>query len=380
LLGIYFYPYLTLGLFAAVAFLFFLFAGFAILLLNRRVIVPLHHFRSTLEDISEGFIIEEIPEDIFSKAEDDITDSFAKVIQINKMLLKNVDNLESGFEEERLAKLAQLQLTRAYERFVPKEFLSFLQKGSITEVQLGDHVQADMTILFSDMRAFTTLSETMTPEDNFRFLNSYLVNMEPIVKKHKGFIDKYIGDAIMALFQTGPDEAVRAAIAMLEQLHVFNEERERKGYLPIRIGIGLNTGSAMLGIIGGENRMEGTVISDTVNLASRIEDLTKTYGIPLLIGENTYLGLDDPDAYCVRVIDRVTVKGKTEEVLIYEVFDADPMEVRLAKWSSKPIFEAAWALFHQQQPELANPLFQRCLADNPDDTVAQIYLKRCVQS
>jgi len=379
LLGVYFYSELPTAMILTIVISILLFGVIMTLLVRRRILVPLHDFRSTLEDISEGFIIDEIPDNIFSKAEDVITDSFHKVIGINRMLLKNVDSLEKGFEEERLAKLAGQELTLAYERFVPHEFISLLRKDDIRQVRLGDVVKTDMTILFSDMRAFTTLSEKITPEENFEFLNSYLVKMEPIFKKHNGFIDKYIGDAIMALFQTEADHALRAAIEMLHTLHDFNMERQASGKQneTIGIGIGLNTGSAMLGIIGGVNRMDGTVVSDSVNLASRIEDLNKVYGTSLLISEHTYQQLHNPALYCIRIIDRVKVKGKSEDVRIYEVFDADPVDVMEAKLNTRPLFEEACVHFHQGRVEQAAELFLQCVAQNPQDQVAHVYLDRC---
>ncbi|MBW5445403.1 hypothetical protein GE107_04925 [Cohnella sp. CFH 77786] len=240
------------------------------------------------------------------------------------MLLRNVDNLEQGFEEERQAKLAQLALTNAYQRFVPKDFISFLQKSSITEVKLGDHVQTEMTILVSDIRSFTALSEGLTPEENFRLINAYLYVMEPVVNEHHGFIDKYIGDSIMALFHRSPDHALLAALRMLERLREFNRDRAAAGEEPLAIGIGINTGSMMLGIVGGENRMEGTVISDAVNLASRMEEFNKAYGTSILFSEHTYRRLADPSRFRVRRVDRVRVKGKKEPVEIYEVTGEGP--------------------------------------------------------
>lgn len=293
--------------------------------LQVRIYEPLGHFRTTLEDISEGFIPDEVPEELFERSEPGITEAFRQVIHINRMLLKNVDNLEQGYEEERQAKLAQQALTRSYQRFVPQDFIRFLQKKSITEVRLGDHVRTEMTILVSDIRSFTSMSEGMTPEENFRLINAYLYIMEPIVNEHHGFIDKYMGDSIMALFHRSPDLAVRAALKMLERLRDFNGERSADGLEPLRIGIGLNTGSMMLGIVGGENRMEGTVISDAVNLASRMEDLNKQYGTSLLISEHTYRRLNDPDAFAVRLVDKVQVKGKKEAVEIYEVTGERPL-------------------------------------------------------
>ena len=169
---------------------------------------------------------------------------------------------------------------------MPQAFLAIVGKPSIVEVELGDNKRKNMTILFSDIRNFTTLSEAMTPDENFAFINAYLERMGPVIRDHNGFIDKYIGDAIMALFES-PTMRVRAGLAMLDTLDAFNAERRAAGLEPIGIGIGINTGSLMLGTIGEKHRMDGTVISDAVNLASRIESLTKDYHVGLLISQFT---------------------------------------------------------------------------------------------
>lgn len=210
------------------------------------------------------------------------------------------------------------QTNLSIERFVPLAFLDRIGKPSIVHVALGDNTRKEMTILFSDIRNFTTLSEAMTPDENFDFINRYLENMGPVIRAHNGFIDKYIGDAIMALFDD-PDDAVRASLTMFETLERYNEARRQQGGDPVAIGIGLNTGSLMLGTIGEQHRMDGTVISDAVNLASRIESLTKTYKVGILISQFTYERLADASAYDIRLVDTVTVKGKSQPVSIYQV-------------------------------------------------------------
>ncbi len=157
------------------------------------------------------------------------------------------------YQAQQLALKQQQQLTAAYQRFVPPELLNLLDKKSILDIALGDQIQREMSILFSDIRSFTTLSEQMTPEDNFRFINSYLSKMGPLVHYHQGFIDKYMGDAIMALFDKEADHSVQAAIAMLQLLEKYNEERKQRGWIPIQIGIGINTGMMMLGTVGEQN-------------------------------------------------------------------------------------------------------------------------------
>jgi len=288
--------------------------------------------------------------------------------------------------ERKQAQLAQeefiqtlSQLTLAYERFVPKQFLNLLGKTSIVEIQLGDQVEKEMTVLFSDIRAFTTLSEGMTPQENFNFINSYLSQMEPLIGEHYGFIDKYIGDAIMALFHS-PHDAIQAAIAMLHQLTAYNQKRQQVGEAPVAIGIGLNTGPLMLGTVGGNNRMDGTVIADAVNLASRIEDLTKIYHTSLLITQCTYSQLSKPLPYHIRVIDVAKVKGKTKTITVYEVYDADPPDQIAYKDRTRTEFEQGFQLYHSGQFAEALSIFEHLWQGQPVnmvDTVVKIYLDRC---
>lgn len=271
----------------------------------------------------------------------------------------------------------EFQLNDACGRFVPHEFLSFLGYESIVEVKLGDAIDKEMSILFSDIRNFTSLSETMTPNDNFKFINGYLQRMEPAIENNNGFIDKYIGDAIMALFGGTADDAVKAGISMLQLLAEYNTTRQRPERPPISIGIGINTGSLILGIVGGANRMSGTVISDAVNLASRIESLTKFYGVSLLISHNTFLQLNNHENYHIRLIDRAQVKGKSEYVTVFEVFDADPAEIREGKLATRTLLERAIVCYNMKKIREAALLFQDCLKIVPGDKVPQIYLKRC---
>ncbi len=268
-------------------------------------------------------------------------------------------------------------ILEATERFVPYELLKLLEKSSIDELRFGDCVQMDMSVLFSDIRSFTTLSENMTPEENFKFLNSYLSNMEPIINEYHGFIDKYIGDAIMALFAREVGDALQGAVVMLSKLKEYNLGRQKAGYFPIEIGIGINTGALILGMVGSQNRMEGTVISDAVNLASRIESLTKYYGTSLLISENSFSRLKDPATFSIRPIDRVQVKGRNEAVGVFEVFNGDEAEVRDGKSASAPVFGEALDLYNRDQFGPSKTLFEECLQKCPSDSVAKIYLQRC---
>jgi class 3 adenylate cyclase len=203
--------------------------------------------------------------------------------------------------------------------------------------------------------------------------------MEPLIAQHNGLIDKYIGDAILALFPIQANDAVNGAITMLKTLSEYNKKLQNINLPTIKIGIGLNTGPLMLGTIGGQNRMESTVIADAVNLASRIEKLTKIYGSHLLITKHTYLALTNVSQYQIRLIDKVKVKGKSEIVTIYEIFDADTPSVITLKNQTRTDFEQGFLLYHSNQFELARQLFKKVLQINKNDIVAQIYLERSLQ-
>jgi adenylate cyclase len=263
------------------------------------------------------------------------------------------------------------------ERFVPHEFLSFLDKSSIIDVHLGDQALKDLTILFSDIRSFTTLSESMTPQENFNFLNSYLERVGPIIRNHGGFIDKYIGDAIMALFPRCPEDALDASIAIQNTVRTYNKERVGWGHRPIQVGIGLNAGPAMLGIIGERMRLESTVISDTVNLASRIENLTKFYRTDVLVSGELVRKLGEDPAYDFRLIDRVTVKGKSAACDLYELISSHAEADRALLLASRDAFLAAARLFKAKNYTGAAEAFRLLCAKNPSDQVSRVYLGRC---
>ncbi len=287
-------------------------------------------------------------------------DYIAKPISKNELLARIRTNLNLS------------KINTAYGRFVPRDFLKLLKKESIVDVRLGDQIQKEMTILFSDIRSFTTLSEKMTPQQNFNFLNSYLKHIVPLIQDHKGFIDKYIGDAIMAIFPEKAEDALQSAIDMDKELDTFNSDRIKGGNEPIQIGIGLHTGSLMLGTIGDEKRMEGTVISDAVNLASRIEDLTKLYGSSILLSNDTLSSIEG--SYSNRFLGKVQVKGKTQAASVFEVF-ADESRDAL-KIETKEDFERGLSLYFEKKFAEASVYFDRVRKINPNDMAASLYLKK----
>lgn len=289
-------------------------------------------------------------------------------------------------EKERRAALEnnleiQQKINAATDRFVPYEFLRSLGRESILDVNLGDQVEKRVTLFFSDIRDYTTLSEQMTPQQNFIFLNQYLGRVGPVIKTNRGFVNQYYGDGLLALFLPNGDEevlseqdAVKAALDMHSQVREYNEERVIKEREPIRIGIGIHTGSLMLGVIGDEKRMDVGVVSDTVNTTARLEGLTKRYGVTTIVSGQTFGGLSDPSEFRYRPLGEVMVKGRKTPIALYDFFDGDPGQRFDLKSASLQYFLDGYEAYFQKRFTEAAKLFRATLEIFPNDLASQYFL------
>ncbi len=283
--------------------------------------------------------------------------------------------IEINWETRRL----NIELTDqrdSFSKFVPTQFLDLLGKKSAKDISLGECKLQEMTILFADIRDFTSLSESMSPEENFKFINSYLKRMSPVIEQNNGFIDKFIGDAIMAIFHL-PEEGLGAAVAMHDELNTLNKNRTSSGYRPLRIGIGLNTGMLMMGTIGHEDRLSTTVIGDTVNLSARLESLTKEYFTPILVSEFTVSKLQEENKKYLREIDTVIVKGKTNAVKIFECFENDSDELRSQKINSRKEFTEAVSYLESEDYATALDKFLKLENPLPGDVILSFHIIKC---
>lgn len=270
-------------------------------------------------------------------------------------------------------------LTRSYSRFVPFEFLELLERASIEAVLPADHVRLEMTIMFVDVRDFTATSESLGAERAFTLLNEYLQAMEPEISACHGFINQYLGDGFIALFHSGADNAVTAAIGMGRALADLNANRIVLGEPALRIGIGINSGELMLGAIGGEQRLDSNVVGDAVNLASRVEGLTKLYGATCVVTDATVSKLIEPARYALRELDRVVVVGRTTPVRIYELLDLAPADQCKAKLATAADFQCGMAWYRDGDFGAAAAAFARCLKACADDRAATLYVQRCAE-
>lgn len=232
----------------------------------------------------------------------------------------NIDYMLAVFEDISQLKLSEEELRNSldtFKKFVPKEFLSYLGKEKYWDVERGDRTEETFTVMFTDIRSYSTMSQQMSDEENFEFISSFIYQVAPVIRENHGFIDKFIGDAIMALFPDEPDNAVRSALALQNKLDQFNASLNQ----PINVGIGLHTGTLVLGAVGDDERLQTTVLSDHVNIAQRIEELTKTYESSILISENTFNNLADRWGYNFRKLKRINLKGRQGYTNVYALLD-----------------------------------------------------------
>jgi predicted ATPase/class 3 adenylate cyclase len=279
------------------------------------------------------------------------------------------DDLQRSLERQR-------RLTEAQARFVPTEFLEGLSRRTIVDVALGEYVRKEMSILFSDIAGFTTLIEAMQPQEHIGFINEYLSFMEPALLQNGGFVDSYIGDAILALFQGAADDALRGGIALRAALDQLNADRRSRGQPLIRMGVGVNTGMLTMGIIGGPQRLHPGVIGDPVNLAARVESMTRRFGSFMLVSHHTRDALTDPSRFALREVARVRVRGRVTPVTLYEVLDAESAATRDARLETLPHYREALDAFYDRRFAEARDALLHCVAGDQGDPPAAILRAR----
>ncbi|HUQ30226.1 MAG TPA: adenylate/guanylate cyclase domain-containing protein [Candidatus Paceibacterota bacterium] len=267
-------------------------------------------------------------------------------------------------------------------QFIRKSFQQYLSPAVVHELMQNPEklalggVKKRVTVLFSDIRSFTTISEGMSPEELTHFMNEYLSAMTDIILEHGGLVDKYIGDAIMAFWgapienPNQEQDAARAVLQMTKNLEELNQEWKSRGIPHIAIGVGLNTGDVVVGNMGSIKRFDYTVMGDEVNFASRLEGLTKKYGTTCLVSESTYQKIKDNTFFVTRELDTVRVKGKKESKKIYDVVTNNlaPNAITAFAQGRDVYTTGKWdeAIAH----------FKKALSYGPDVT-SEIFIERC---
>ncbi|MCK5877323.1 MAG: response regulator [Candidatus Marithrix sp.] len=276
--------------------------------------------------------------------------------------------VEKGVQQYNLLNSLEKQVN-TFSKFVPKQFLEHLSVENYEDICDSEAKQINLSVLFADIREFTALSETMTPKEVFVLLNKYFCCMDEQIEQHHGFIDKFMGDGIMALFSRSATDSLKAAIGMQQQLLNCQSDISRS----VKIGIGINTGELLLGTIGSDKRIDSTVIGDAVNVASRMENLTKYYKTDIIISESCYQAIDSPEEFEIRELDFVRVYGKEQPINIYEIINNKPAIYK----QILPIFEEALNFYRQKEWDKAINCLDKCLKICPDDNVSHLYMARC---
>ena len=317
---------------------------------------------------------------------EDVQYTAADLKLLTTLALQSSGGIESALLYEKNiseAREREESMRRIYEvtgKFVPYEFIGALGHQVITDVKLGDHIEKNVTVLFSDIREYTRISEKMTPQENFHFVCSFNERMGPIIRKHRGFVNQYLGDAIMAIFPGSASDALAAAVEMRHALNELNTERLAGGLEMIQIGIGMHSGPLIMGITGDLNRLDATTISDTVNTASRLESLTKYYHAGIILSDASLRQImDESSGFHLRHLGLVQLKGKEEPIRIHECFDGDPeLEVQ-HKIMSRAMFNGGMQLYLNESFASARQAFDEVLELDPADRTARFFQNKCTE-
>ncbi|MBU0467414.1 MAG: adenylate/guanylate cyclase domain-containing protein [Nanoarchaeota archaeon] len=264
-------------------------------------------------------------------------------------------------------------LREAFGKYVSKNLLSEIINKSY-ELKLGGS-KKEITIFFSDIRGFTSISEKLNPEELVNLMNDYLTKMTEIILENNGTVDKFIGDAVMAFWNAPFNQedhaelACKSAVEQINSLKKFNKDKKNQGYPEINIGIGINTGEAITGNMGSEERFDYTAMGDSVNLASRLEGLTKQYGVNIIISESTKKQIKNK--FDVRKLDRVKVKGKKIPITIYELIT----NKKFGKLTEQ--YEKALELYFDGRFKKAKAEFNKALNINKKNKASMLFLQRC---
>ena len=351
------------------------------------------------------------------------------ILQLSKMRAQAVSSQfnqqvkEQSKRQIAAAWEANEYLSEKFQLFVPEQLLGRIAPQGIESIQLGNVTEEELTILFCDIRGFTAIAESQEARETFEWLNAFFTKMNECITSHGGFIDKYLGDAIMSVFDKPKShamDAIEAAVAMQESLQKFNASRQKYNLEnPLNIGTGINTGIGMIGTLGSDRRMDSTVIGDVVNTASRLENLTKIYGCQIIVSENAlvhareFLNGISPNSnskeslllkcdlevgtqetiistsqgtaadsdlpsnnYYYRWIDRVTPRGKQQAIEIYEIWSASSPDSEV-KLLTQVLFDKGIQGWQSERYVAALGYFQQLIEQNPADTVVSFYINRC---
>ena len=270
---------------------------------------------------------------------------------------------------------------QTFKKFVPQQFLDRIAKDGLENIDLNIAEEAKMAILFSDIRSFTTITERLTPQETLTLLNVHFTLFNRIVAKNNGFVDKYIGDEIMALFGEKEEKlsitaynAIKSAIEMQESLKNFQEPS-----IKLNIGIGIHIGRIIVGTVGSQERMDSTVVGDAVNISSRLQELTKKYNSKIIISGSIWRILNkSKHDFLAREINKLHLRGSSKPITVFEIYNSEDVASIDYKNKTKNIYNNALNSYYNKKWQESMSLFEKCLKLNPNDRVVKSHLDVCV--
>ncbi len=261
------------------------------------------------------------------------------------------------------------------QKFIPKQFFRFLGKTSITELELGNNVQKKATTLFCDMKSSTIISGTLSLEENFNFINSYLNVVSPLVRRYDGFVDKYMGDGLLAVFAR-PQNAMECAIAILRAIEIKNKGQKKLPNIDARISI--NTGEVVFGIVGEQERKSPTIISDVVNLASKMQEVNTLIGTKIVFSKTTLSEFPDSYEVSYRYVGVLNIEGQVSTPLFECIsYYNKNMKERLSRLKNK--FENGVRAYCSGEYKKAKEIFEEVLKYVPSDTPSYVYYNKACE-
>jgi adenylate cyclase len=269
------------------------------------------------------------------------------------------------------------KLSDTYSRFVPRQFLKVLGKTNMAHISHGEQANRDMTIMVCNMRDFSQFSASLSTEENFRFINSFLNVFGPIIRECGGFTSRYLGAGMLAMFPNGSEAALKAAVSMRSRLEAYNNRRQIALYEPIDIGIAVHSGDVMIGIIGEEQRMEGSVVSNHVQLAMELERLSAKLGVHILLTEESMNAVKKVLPGMHRKLGSFQLGDERQTIELYDLYEGDPEHIRKLKLETQAQFEQAIELFQNGRFYDAREGFVAVVKKNRYDLAAKLYFFAC---
>lgn len=299
----------------------------------------------------------------------------ASFIAVNILSIMILNQYSDSIKKLQVLNKEIQDINKSLIRFFPDKIIELFNKDSITDIRLGDYAELTMPVMSIDIRSFTSISEKLSPDQVFNFLNTYFALTVPIIRSYGGVITKYLGDGFLALFPGGADDAVQCAIRLQKEVKSSSITPSSEKAAPIRIGIGIDFDYILLGTIGDADRMDSIIISDAYYISEILQRQTKIYCSSIMISNRVIAELKDPGRYYIRPAQTIK-SGMQDDFFSFEIYDTDDESIKDSKRRSQDYLEQGLqALFAQKDPAYANTYFDKVLEISPNDSIVARYKK-----